>query len=268
MDERPKYKMRFVGYDANGELKPTAPAYKKHEVRELPLEYAQDFWWELVDAVPDLVIPEPRYEDSVFIEEVFVPHDDEAPTPPPEDKPLSLKEFAPAVKNGYFGEKWEESVETYGRDVDEGESPIDAEDKTPWELRAGEVITSYSVDLGDLFTVKVEPSLDPGEAFVIAPDAISTDTIKFDTISPEMDEEKVMVMSQEIDVDPNKVVKIKGLDESKVIDDTLALLTLGKMTVKELKDRIKELGGEVDSQWRKADLIREARKLEESSSLT
>ncbi len=76
MDERPKYKMRFVGYDKDGQLKPTAPAYKKNEVRMLPIEYALDFWWELVDAIPDLVIPEPRYEDSVFVEEVFVPPED------------------------------------------------------------------------------------------------------------------------------------------------------------------------------------------------
>ena len=74
VDERPKYRMRFVGYDANGELKPTAPGtFKKNEIRELPLEYAQNFWWELVDAIPDLVIPEKRYEDSVFVEETFVP---------------------------------------------------------------------------------------------------------------------------------------------------------------------------------------------------
>lgn len=76
VDERPKYKMRFVGYDANGELKPTAPTYKRNEIRELPLEYAENPWWELIDAIPDLVIPEKRYEDSVFVEETFVPSED------------------------------------------------------------------------------------------------------------------------------------------------------------------------------------------------
>lgn len=72
MEERPKYKMRFVGYDANGELKPTAPAFKKDEIRMLPLEYAQDMWWELIDAIPDLVIPEAKFEGSVF-SGIFVP---------------------------------------------------------------------------------------------------------------------------------------------------------------------------------------------------
>lgn len=76
MDERPLYKMRFVGYDKDGKLKRTAPGFKKNEVRMLPIEYALDFWWELVDAIPDLVIPEAKYEDSVFVEEVFVPPED------------------------------------------------------------------------------------------------------------------------------------------------------------------------------------------------
>jgi len=36
-------------------------------------------------------------------------------------------------------------------------------------------------------------------------------------------------------------------------------------TIKSLKLFIKQRGGEVDSQWRKVDLIREARRLEASS---
>lgn len=73
--------MRFVGYDSNGELKPTAPRYKKNEIRELPLEYANDFWWELIDALPDLVIPEAKYEDSAFVVETFVPPEDKLVLP-------------------------------------------------------------------------------------------------------------------------------------------------------------------------------------------
>jgi len=243
MDMRPKYKMRFVGYDANGELKPTAPAYKQHEIRELPLEYAQNFWWELVDAVPDLVIPEPRYEDSVFIEEVFVPPDDEAPAPPleDEDKPLSLKEESDP--NLAEDEEWDTSEFITSHSDNLGAMPT-SEAVEPSE--ASEVFTHHSGGLGDIVTMKVEPSLELGEAFVVAPD----------------------VFDDRGEVDPSKVVKIEGLDVSEAIDETLALLTLGKMTVKELKTLIKQRGGEVDSSWRKADLIREARKLEEFSSPT
>ena len=80
VDERPKYKMRFVGFNEHGELKPTAPGtFKKNEIRMLPLEYAQNFWWELVDAIPDLVIPETLHEESVFVEDVFVPPEDISP---------------------------------------------------------------------------------------------------------------------------------------------------------------------------------------------
>ena len=254
MDERPKYKMRFVGYDANGELKPTAPAYKKHEVRELPLEYAQDFWWELVDAVPDLVIPEPRYEDSVFIEEVFVPHDDEAPTPPPEDKPLSLKEFAPAVKNGYFGEKWEESVETYGRDVDEGESPIDAEDEAA---------------MTDLDATEEHPSLN--EHYEDEPIHITSPQDDVDAEEPVYEshgEYHEPYGSSFIEGEPGEVTVSHSGELGETPTVTLEGAPYEKMTVKELKALIEQRGVKGDSQWRKADLIREARKLEESSSLT
>jgi len=157
MDERPKYKMRFT---------PThnSPAYKNGEIRMLPLEYSLDSWWELVDAIPDLVIPDLRYEDSVFIEEVFVPVDAVDTDPPPDGEDLSL----------YV----------------EGE--------------AGEVFTSHSGEPGEMLTVKVYPE------------------------TP--------------------------------IDEVL----YDEMTVKSLRLFIEQRGGEVDSQWRKADLVREARKLEES----
>jgi len=161
MDERPKYKMRFVGYDANGELKPTAPAYKKGEIRMLPLEYAQDSWWELVDAIPDLVIPEALYEDSVFIEEVFAPSE-----------------------------------------IEETET-----------TEASEVFTRHTGELGDALTVKVD----------------------FDEAA---------------------------VDE--VQHDEVGVILYDQMTVKSLKLFIEQRGGEVDASWRKADLIREAQRLEES----
>jgi len=166
MDERPKYKMRFVGYDSYGELMGNAPAYKKHEVRELPLEYAQDWWWELVDAVPDLVIPEPRYEDSVFIEEVFVP---------PEDA---------ESESGEPGE--EEFI----------------------DLQPTEEVTSFSGVGMETFTAKIYPE-----------------------------------------------TELEGIPYE-------------KMTVKSLKLFIEQRGGEVDSNWRKAELVKEAQRLEEASSPT
>jgi len=156
MDERLKYRMRFT---------PThnSPAYKKGEIRRLPLEYSQDAWWELLDEIPDLVIPKESLMDSVFIEGMFVPVDavDIAP-PPDEDKSLYV------------------------------------------ESEASEVFTSHSGELGDVLTVKVYPET-------------PIDEILYD-----------------------------------------------EMTVKSLRLFIEQRGGEVDSQWRKADLVREARKLEES----
>ena len=77
-DERPTYKMRFVGYDMNNELKKGAPKFKKNEVRELPIEYSENPWWELIDAVPDLVLPELKKEDSVYVEEIYAPSDGQA----------------------------------------------------------------------------------------------------------------------------------------------------------------------------------------------
>ena len=70
------YKMKFVGFkeDGSGELKRSSPGgIKRHEIRELPLGYAQSMWWELVDALPSFVLPDQVFEDSVFIEDVFVP---------------------------------------------------------------------------------------------------------------------------------------------------------------------------------------------------
>lgn len=166
MTEQMKFKMRFVGFkeDGSGELKPTSPGgFKRHEIRELPFECSLSIWWEIVDAIPDLVVPEPRYEDSVFIEEVFVPVD--------------AVDIAP---------------------------PLGDEDETPFiELKASEVTMSHSAEPVQSLTVKVDPE-------------------------PAVDE-----------------------------------ILYKQMTVKELKTLLEKRGVKVDSQWRKADLIREARKLEE-----
>lgn len=157
MDERPKYKMRFVGFkeDGSGELKPTSPGgIKRHEIQMLPIEYAKDIWWELVDTVPEFVLPEPKFEESVFIDQVFVPT----------DEPLS---DIPRIN-----------------DFDTNKL------------------------LGDKITIVKEP-------------APSVDTVLYE-----------------------------------------------KMTVKSLKLFIKQRGGKVNSKWLRADLVREARILEETSRAT
>ncbi len=69
MGEHPKYLMRFVGFktDGSGELKPTSPAgYARDQLLELPFDYSLEPWWEIVDDIPDLVLPEEDSEDSVF----------------------------------------------------------------------------------------------------------------------------------------------------------------------------------------------------------
>ncbi len=69
MGEHPKYLMRFVGFktDGSGELKPTSPAgYERDQLLELPFDYSLEPWWEIVDDIPDLVLPEEDSEDNVF----------------------------------------------------------------------------------------------------------------------------------------------------------------------------------------------------------
>jgi len=178
MDERMKYKMRFVGFDEHGELKPTAPGYKKGEIRMLPLEYAQNFWWELVDPIPDLVIPDLSYEDSVFIEEDFVPPKDVKPREEESELGLRVLETDQALEDAV----------------------VESLDET---LIVREVLEP--VDAGDIAL-------------------------------PLADED---------------VPELEGIPYE-------------QRTIKSLKLFIKQRGGEVDSQWRKVDLIREARRLEES----
>jgi len=218
MGKEPTFKMRFVGFkeDGSGELKPTSPGgFKHHEIRELPFEYSLSMWWEIVDGIPDLVVPEPRYEDSVFIEEVFVPSDDEVPMSQLEDKSLIAGVYDKMKLRPEYDAlslKDEEPSETQGI-LEEGFVPVDAVDIAPphddedtslfVEDEASKVFIGHSGDLGPMMTVKIYP---------------------------------------EIPID--------------------------EMTVKDLKALIKQQGGEVDSKWRKAALIREAQKLEESSSPT
>ncbi len=69
MDEAPKYLMRFVGFkeDGSGELKPSSPAgYARDQLLELPFDYSLEPYWEIVDDIPDLVLPEEDSKDSVF----------------------------------------------------------------------------------------------------------------------------------------------------------------------------------------------------------
>lgn len=69
MTEEPKYLMRFVGFkeDGSGELKRGAPgSYKDGELKHLPFSYSLEPYWEIVDNIPDLEIPEAEPEDSVY----------------------------------------------------------------------------------------------------------------------------------------------------------------------------------------------------------
>jgi len=68
--------MRFIGIGEDGKLMPTAPAFKKGELRELSYEYSLSPWWELIDNIPDLVIPDEKSADSVYEE---TPEADPAP---------------------------------------------------------------------------------------------------------------------------------------------------------------------------------------------
>lgn len=172
MDEQPKYLMRFIGFKENGsgELKPTSPGgFKQHELRELAFDYSLSPWWELVDDVPDLVVPEEDPEDSVYIEKTLVPVDAVDTAPPSEDEDKSLYVDGKTDLPPYVEEKTEET------------SPIK------------------------------------------------------------------LVLPIEGDPEEVDVIHYDG------------------MTVKSLKLFIEQRGGEVDSDWLKADLIREARILEEAS---
>ncbi len=76
MGEPPKYLMRFVGFkeDGSGELKPTSPAgYARDQLLELPFDYSLEPWWEIIDDIPDLVLPEEDSEASVFETEPSAP---------------------------------------------------------------------------------------------------------------------------------------------------------------------------------------------------
>lgn len=80
-----KYDMRFVGWK-DGKLIKTAPSgLKQGQIQKNFLHMADQPYWELADKVPDLVIPEGKYEDSVFIEEIFVPEDEPVDEAPEED---------------------------------------------------------------------------------------------------------------------------------------------------------------------------------------
>ena len=72
MGEPPKYLMRFVGFktDGSGELKRASPSgYTDGQLLDLPFNYSLEPWWEIVDDIPDLVLPEEVIEDSVFEKE-------------------------------------------------------------------------------------------------------------------------------------------------------------------------------------------------------
>ncbi len=69
MGEEPKYLMRFVGFkeDGSGNLKRAAPSgYSMHQLLELPFSYSLEPFWEMVDNIPDLILPDVTSEDSVF----------------------------------------------------------------------------------------------------------------------------------------------------------------------------------------------------------
>ena len=86
--ERPKARMRFVGWKGD-ELIPTAPSgFKQGETRVLTMEHADLPYWEICEPAPELRVPDMSDEESVFDslvsefdeesdEEVYVPGEDE-----------------------------------------------------------------------------------------------------------------------------------------------------------------------------------------------
>lgn len=68
----------FVGFDENGKLMKRAPGnYKSGQIVELPYhEVLDNPWWEALEAPPELTVPPPSEEDSVFVAPVKLPFND------------------------------------------------------------------------------------------------------------------------------------------------------------------------------------------------
>lgn len=100
--------MRFIGRK-DGKLMPGAPGNYVHgKVYSMPFRHSKFKYWELLDAPPELKVPESGDADSVYDEAVFIPWDEtstEEPesevtlsTPTPVDLDAHTKEIAENYK--------------------------------------------------------------------------------------------------------------------------------------------------------------------------
>ena len=96
------FKMRFVGWGADGKLIKFAPGnYKKNEIRVLPYHYCKKTWWELAEKLPAkarLRVPpgESVFEPDSNFEE-FLEVEDEAEELPDQEDAATL---APQISSG------------------------------------------------------------------------------------------------------------------------------------------------------------------------
>lgn len=67
-------KMRFIG-KPDGVLMKGAPGYpyEHGKIYSVPAKYSQWKFWEFVESPPEIRAPEPKKEDSVFKDEIFLP---------------------------------------------------------------------------------------------------------------------------------------------------------------------------------------------------
>lgn len=72
-DPEGRFKMRFIGRDPNGKLMKGAPGnYQAGKVYEMPFRHSRYKWWQLIEPVPELVVPPISEEGSVFEEAYHV----------------------------------------------------------------------------------------------------------------------------------------------------------------------------------------------------
>ena len=201
MSEAPKYLMRFVGFkeDGSGELKRTSPSgFTDGELRDLPYDYSLSPWWEIVDDIPDLVLPEE--EDSVY-----------------EDGIVNISELEDDI--------------IISRSDEPGITITVIEDE-----EVPEVVEVISTNEGQTFMV------DGGNI------------VHLNDIPPYINDKS--------DAFPRYILPV-NVDPEKV-----DVIRYEEMTVKSLKLFIEQRDGTVDNKWRKRDLVKEARRLEEALRAT
>lgn len=86
--------MRFIGKTPDGKLMKGAPGnYKAGEVRMMPFRHSKYRWWQLVEPLPELVVPPVSGGDAVYEEAYHVPWEEETTStydPDAETTTLSL----------------------------------------------------------------------------------------------------------------------------------------------------------------------------------